>query len=99
MAGPGLGGAGLALLALTLPSIDGSHSALCPRPRSLAFEGGLGCSPSASPGPRAAAPPARRGVLLAVLAGILFAFAGVAIKALTGGGRPVAPRPGALDRR
>jgi hypothetical protein len=81
-----LGGSGLAILALTLPSIHGRHSesALA---AIVAFEGGLGVlALSLVLGYRRRLFPARHGALLAVIAGILFAFAGVAIKGLTGEG-------------
>jgi hypothetical protein len=79
-----LGGAGLALLALTLPTIDGSHSQFA-LAAMLGFEGGLVLLILALTfGYRRTS--ARRGALLAVIAGGLFAFAGVAIKALMGEG-------------
>ena len=79
-----LGGAGLALLAVTVPQFSGSHSEFAVgadprlRGRAGADRGGAGARP-----PLRAAPP-HRGVLLAILAGTLFALAGVAIKGLTG---------------
>jgi len=79
-----LGASGLALLALTLPSIDGSHSQFA-LIAIVAFEGALALlALSLAFGCRCRRLAARRGVLLAVIAGTLFAFAGVAIKALTG---------------
>lgn len=79
-----LGGAGLALLALTLPRIDGSHSQFA-LAAILGFEGGLGLLILALTfGYRRSS--ARRGARQAVIAGSLFAFAGVAIKALMGEG-------------
>jgi len=79
-----LGGSGLGLLALTLPSIDGSHSQFA-LTAIVGFEGALGllvlCLAFGTQHRRFIA---RRGALLAVMAGTLFAFAGVAIKALTG---------------
>lgn len=83
-----LGAAGLALLAVTLPRFGGAHSGF-----SLAaiasFEGGLVLlAAGVALGHRAGRLSARRGVLLAVLAGLLFALAGIAIKALTGGHSP-----------
>jgi hypothetical protein len=79
-----LGGSGLALLALTLPSIHGSHSQFAPA-AIAGFEGGLGLlTLSLALGYRHDRLTPHRGVLLAVIAGALFAFAGVAIKALTG---------------
>ncbi|HEV2727156.1 MAG TPA: hypothetical protein VGV34_02625, partial [Solirubrobacterales bacterium] len=79
-----LGGSGLALLALTLPSIDGSHSQFA-LTAIVAFEGGLALLVLAIAfGYRRKWLVAHRGALLAVIAGTLFAAAGVAIKALTG---------------
>ncbi len=80
-----LGAAGLALLAATLPRIHGTHSGF-----SLAaissFEGGLVLlAAGIALGRRAGRLTARNGVLLAILAGLLFALAGIAIKGLTGG--------------
>lgn len=79
------GGAGLALLALTLPEFHGTRSDF-----SLAgiacFEGGLVVlAAGIALAHRAERLAVRRGVMSAVLAGLLFAIAGVAIKALTGG--------------
>jgi drug/metabolite transporter (DMT)-like permease len=81
-----LGAAGLALLVATLPHIHGSHSEF-----SLAaiasFEGGLILLAAAiAVGHRAGRLPAPRGVLLAILAGMLIALAGIAVKGLLGGG-------------
>jgi hypothetical protein len=79
-----LGGAGLGLLAATIPQFHGSHSSFAPGPL-LGFEGGLALlAAGLALGHRSQRLAARRGVLLAGLAGILFAFAGVAIKGLTG---------------
>lgn len=79
-----LGGCGLALLALTLPSIDGSHSQFA-LAAIICFEGALGLlALTLAFGYQRFT--TRRGPLLAVIAGTLFAFAGVAIKALTGEG-------------
>jgi drug/metabolite transporter (DMT)-like permease len=79
-----LGGSGLALLALTLPQLHGSDSHFSAG-AILGFEGGLALLASSLAlshrSPRLAA---RRGVLLAVLAGTLIAFAGIAIKGLFG---------------
>lgn len=81
-----LGGAGLALLAVAVPSFSGSHSAFSPA-AILGFEGGLGLLAAAlALGHRSERLAARRGVLLASLAGVLFALAGIAIKGMTGGG-------------
>lgn len=80
-----LGGAGLALLAGTLPNFQGAHSEF-----SLAgiagFEGGLVLlAAGIALAHRSERLTNRRGVLLAIIAGLLFALAGTAIKALTGG--------------
>jgi drug/metabolite transporter (DMT)-like permease len=80
-----LGASGLALLAATLPSIHGSHSAFT-LSSIASFEGGLVLLAVAiALVHRTERLAARRGVLLALLAGLLFALAGIAIKALTGG--------------
>jgi drug/metabolite transporter (DMT)-like permease len=79
-----LGGAGLALLALTLPQLRGSHSEFSVG-AILGFEGGLALIASGlALGHRSPRLAERRGVLLAVLAGTLIAFAGIAIKGLFG---------------
>lgn len=79
-----LGGAGLALLAATLPHFSGAHSSFS-MAGILSFEGGLVLLAAGLVlGHRAERLAARRGVLLAVLAGVLFALAGIATKALTG---------------
>jgi len=81
-----LGGSGLVILALTLPSIDGSHSEFA-LAAIVGFEGALGMlALSLALGYRRQLFAVRHGALLAVIAGTLFAFAGVAIKALTGEG-------------
>jgi multidrug transporter EmrE-like cation transporter len=86
-----LGGAGLALLAVTVPSFSGSHSDFSLAPI-LGFEGGLALLAAAlAVGHRSERVANRSGALLAVLAGILFAFAGVAIKGLTGADGVEAP--------
>lgn len=80
-----LGGAGLALLAATLPHFHGARSSFS-LGAIVSFEGGLVLlAAGIALGHRAERLAARRGVLLAILAGLLFALAGVAIKALTGG--------------
>jgi drug/metabolite transporter (DMT)-like permease len=80
-----LGGGGLALLAATLPHFHGADSGFSV-PAILSFEGGLVLlAAGVALGHRAPRLAERRGVLLAVLAGLLFALAGIAIKALTGG--------------
>jgi drug/metabolite transporter (DMT)-like permease len=81
-----LGGSGLVLLALTVPHFSGSHSGYSTA-GILGFDGGLvllACGLAL--GHRSERLAARRGVLLAALAGILFALAGIAIKGLTGVG-------------
>jgi multidrug transporter EmrE-like cation transporter len=79
-----LGAAGLVLLAVTVPHFSGSHSGFEVGPI-LGFEGGLALLATAlALGHRSERLAARRGVLLAALAGTLFALAGVAIKGLTG---------------
>lgn len=79
-----VGGSGLALLAVTLPSFDGSHSGFDPA-AILGFEGGLALiAIGLTLGRRSERLAARQGAVLAVTAGILFALAGVAIKGLTG---------------
>lgn len=81
-----LGGTGLALLAVTLPQLHGSHSQFSVA-AILGFEGGLALLASAlALGHRSQRLAARRGVLLAVLAGVLISFAGIAIKGLFGVG-------------
>lgn len=80
-----LGGGGLALLAATLPQFHGPHSDFSAA-AIVSFEGGLVLlAAGVALGHRSSRLAARRGVLLAVLAGLLFALAGIAIKALTGG--------------
>lgn len=80
-----LGGGGLALLAATLPHFHGAHSGFS-LAAIVSFEGGLVLlAAGVALGHRAERLAERRGVLLAVLAGLLFALAGIAIKALTGG--------------
>jgi drug/metabolite transporter (DMT)-like permease len=79
-----LGGAGLALLAVTLPNFRGAHSDFSTAPL-LGFEGGLALlAAGLALSHRSERLAARRGVLLAALAGTLFALAGIAIKGLTG---------------
>jgi drug/metabolite transporter (DMT)-like permease len=80
-----IGAAGLVLLGLTLPHFHGAGSEFT-LAGIVSFEGGLillaaGIALSHN----AEWLTARRGVLRAVLAGLLFALAGIAIKALTGG--------------
>lgn len=81
-----LGGAGLALLILTVPGFGGSHSEFDPV-TIVGFEGGLALiAVGLALGHRSERLAARRAILLAALAGTLFALAGVAIKGLTGVG-------------
>lgn len=81
----GLGGGGLALLAATLPHFHGADAGFT-LAGIASFEGGLVLLAAAvALGHRAERLAEQRGVLLAVLAGLLFALAGIAIKALTGG--------------
>jgi drug/metabolite transporter (DMT)-like permease len=81
-----IGGAGLALLILTVPHLGESHSEFSVA-AILGFEGGLALIAIAlALGHRSERLVARRGILLAALAGTLVALAGVAIKGLTGAG-------------
>jgi drug/metabolite transporter (DMT)-like permease len=81
-----LGAAGLALLVLTVPSFQGSHSSFSPG-AILGFEGGLALIAAGLVSSRDSERLANHGhVLFAAIAGILFALAGVAIKGLTGAG-------------
>jgi drug/metabolite transporter (DMT)-like permease len=79
-----LGGAGLALLVLTVPHFKGSHSGFSVV-AILGFEGGLALlAAGLVSGHRSERFAGRSNVLLAAVAGTLFALAGVAIKGLTG---------------
>ena len=81
-----LGAAGLVLLVLTVPHFSGSHSGFS-LGAILGFEGGLVLLGSGlALGRRSERLAVRRGVISALLAGVLFALAGIAIKALTGAG-------------
>jgi hypothetical protein len=81
-----VGGVGLALLVLTVPHLGGSHSEFSVA-AILGFEGGLALvAIGLALGHRSERLVARRGILLAALAGTLVALAGVAIKGLTGAG-------------
>jgi len=81
-----LGGGGLALLAVTVPQLHGSHSEFSVG-AILGFEGGLALLASGlALGHRSQRLAQRHGVLLAALAGTLIAFAGIAIKGLFGVG-------------
>lgn len=80
-----VGAVGLVLLVVTLPNFHGSDSNFS-FAGIVSFEGGLILLAAAiALGHRSARLSARHGVLRAVLAGLLFALAGIAIKALTGG--------------
>jgi drug/metabolite transporter (DMT)-like permease len=85
-----VGAAGLVLLVVTLPRFHGSDSSFSPA-AIISFEGGLVLlAAGIALGHRSERLAERRGVLRAVLAGLLFALAGIAIKATTGGaGGPV----------
>jgi drug/metabolite transporter (DMT)-like permease len=81
-----LGGAGLALLVLTVPHFSGNHSGF-EVGAMLGFEGGLALLASGlALGHRSERLADHSEVVLAAIAGILFALAGVAIKGLTGVG-------------
>jgi drug/metabolite transporter (DMT)-like permease len=85
-----VGAAGLVLLVATLPRFHGSDSQFS-LASIVSFEGGLILLAGAiALGHRSERLAARRGVVRAVLAGLLFALAGIAIKGVTGGaGGPV----------
>jgi drug/metabolite transporter (DMT)-like permease len=79
-----LGGAGLALLVLTVPNFHGSHSGFS-LGAILGFEGGLTLLAVALVmGHRSERLADHGNVMLAAIAGVLFALAGIAIKGLTG---------------
>lgn len=81
-----LGGAGLALLVLTLPHFKGSDSSFTVGGM-LGFEGGLALiACGLALGHRSERLAGHHRVLLAAIAGTLFGIAGVAIKGLTGVG-------------
>jgi drug/metabolite transporter (DMT)-like permease len=81
-----LGSAGLALLVLTVPHFDGSHSDFSAG-AILGFEGGLALIAAGLLSSHRSERLAKHGnVLLAAIAGTLFALAGVAVKGLTGAG-------------
>ncbi len=81
-----LGGAGLALLVLTVPNFSGSHSGFTASSM-LGFEGGLALlALGLALGHRSERLAGYDRVVLAAIAGTLFALAGVAIKGLTGAG-------------
>jgi drug/metabolite transporter (DMT)-like permease len=75
---------GLVLLAITMPSPDGSHSTFSSAAM-IAFEAGLfGMGGLLILGPRAGAPAEHHGVMLAAASGILFGVCNIAVKALSG---------------
>lgn len=81
-----LGGSGLALLVLTVPHFSGSHSGFAVG-AILGFEGGLALlAAGLVMGHRSERLADHSNVMLAAIAGTLFALAGVAIKGLTGVG-------------
>lgn len=81
-----LGGAGLALLVLTVPHFKGSHSDFSIA-AILGFEGGLALLAAGFlSGHRSERLAEHGNVLLAAIAGTLFAIAGIAVKGLTGAG-------------
>lgn len=81
-----LGGSGLALLVLTVPHFSGSHSGFSVSAM-FGFEGGLALlAAGLVTGHRSGRLARHGGVLLAAIAGTLFALAGVAIKGLLGAG-------------
>jgi drug/metabolite transporter (DMT)-like permease len=79
-----LGGAGLALLVLTVPHFQGSHSSFSTG-GILGFEGGLTLLAAGLVcGHRSGRLDEHGSILFAAIAGTLFAIAGIAIKGLTG---------------
>lgn len=83
--GLSIGGTGLALLVVTLPRFHGADSSFSAA-AIAGFEGGLMLlAVGIALADRLARFAARRGVLRAVLAGLLFALAGITIKAILGG--------------
>jgi drug/metabolite transporter (DMT)-like permease len=81
-----LGGAGLALLVLTVPHFSGDHSGF-EVGGMLGFEGGLALlAIGLALGHQSERLADHSEILLAAAAGVLFALAGVAIKGLTGAG-------------
>jgi drug/metabolite transporter (DMT)-like permease len=85
-----IGATGLVLLVVTLPRFHGSDSSFSVV-GIAGFEGGLVLlAAGIALGHRSARFAARRGVLRAILAGLLFALAGIAIKAVTGGSGGIA---------
>jgi drug/metabolite transporter (DMT)-like permease len=76
--------AGLALLALTLPTLHGSHSHFSAAAM-ISFEAGLfGLGGLLIMGPRMGGPVEHHGVMLGAASGILFGVSDTSIKALTG---------------
>jgi multidrug transporter EmrE-like cation transporter len=82
--GLGMTAAGLILLGVSLPHVQGAHSHYS-LPGMIAFEAGLiALGTLLIAGPRIGAPRHHRGVMLGAASGILFGVSDVAIKALTG---------------
>jgi drug/metabolite transporter (DMT)-like permease len=81
-----LGGTGLALLVLTVPHFQGSHSSFSTAGM-LGFEGGLVLlAAGLVSGHRSAILAEHGNIVFAAIAGTLFALAGISIKGLTGAG-------------
>src|SRR5215213_3053227 len=81
-----LGGAGLALLVLTVPHFQGSHSSFTTA-GIVGFEGGLALLAAGLVcGHRSERLADHHNILFAAFAGTLFALAGIAIKGITGAG-------------
>jgi drug/metabolite transporter (DMT)-like permease len=79
-----LGGSGLALLVVTVPNFHGNHSGFS-LAAILGFEGGLVLLAVALlSGHRSERLASHGNIILAAIAGVLFALAGIAIKGLTG---------------
>ena len=82
--GLSLGGAGLALLVLTVPSFQGSHSSFTTGGM-IGFEGGLALLAAGLVSSHRSGRLAEHGrILFAAIAGILFALAGISIKGIMG---------------
>lgn len=81
-----LGASGLAMLVLTVPHFQGSHSGFSTG-AILGFEGGLALlAAGLVSGHRSDRLDEHGNALLAAIAGVLFALAGIAVKGLTGAG-------------
>jgi hypothetical protein len=94
--GLGAAAAGLALLVLSVPRLNGADGAFA-APTLVGFEAVVavaGCVLAL--GPRLPAMPAHRGVLLGAAGGVFFGLSDVAVKAITGlvgGGSPIGAAP------